>query len=301
MARLPLSNLLLEQGDLAVYCAPAAAIPHVLHEIGRLREITFREVGEGTGNPTDIDHFDSHYHHLFLWNRAESDIVGAYRYCFVDRILDQLGPMGLYTRTLFEYKPGFLENLGPSLEMGRSFIVAKYQQKHNSLSLLWKGIGEIVNRHPDYKILFGPVSITQEYNRLSKNLLVRFMVEKLRHPKLSRLVRASNPFRGIHVMGVNQNDIAESVRSIEDVSALISEIEEDGKGIPVLLRQYLRMNASLLSFNVDKEFSNALDGLMMVDLTKTNPKLLKRYLGATGLERFQAHHADKGLLPQHRD
>ncbi len=291
VARLPLDNLLLEQGDLAVYVAPAAAIPHVLHEIGRLREITFREVGEGTGKPIDIDRFDNHYHHLFLWNRAENDIVGAYRLCKVDRVLATLGPAGLYTRTLFKYRPGFLENLGPAIEMGRSFIVSRYQQKHNSLSLLWKGIGEIVNRDPDYKILFGPVSITQEYNRLSKNLLVRFMVEKLRHPRLSRFVRASNPFRGIHLMGVSKEDIAESVRSIEDVSALISEIEEDGKGIPVLLRQYLRMNALLLSFNVDKNFSNALDGLMIVDLSETDPRLLKRYLGDEGLRRFQEHHS----------
>lgn len=289
--RLPAEALLLEQGDLAVYAAPAAGLPNLLREIGRLRELTFREVGEGTGKPLDLDAFDDHYSHLFLWQREEKEIVGAYRLGYTDRILRERGSSGLYTTTLFKFKPGFLEGLGPAIEMGRSFITSKYQMKHNSLSLLWKGIGHLVVGRPEYKVLFGPVSITQEYNRLSRNLLVSFMKEKLRHPRLSHFVRPSNPFRGVNLMGVSKEEVADSVRSIDDVSALISEIEEDGKGIPVLLRQYLRMSALLLSFNVDKAFSNALDGLMMADLTETDPKLLRRYMGEEGARAFLEYHA----------
>ncbi len=287
---LPADSLLLEQGDNAVYIAPSQSIPRLLEEIGRLRELTFREVGEGTGKARDLDAFDGHYLHLFLWNRKAHELVGAYRVGRTDEVLRAHGPRGLYTATLFKFKPGFLERLGPAIELGRSFIVSKYQMKHNSLSLLWKGVSHYIVRYPRYKIVFGPVSISQEYNKLSRNLLVQFMKEKLRHPRLSHFVKPSNPFRGISLMGVTKEEVSDSVGSIDDVSALISEIEEDGKGIPVLLKQYLRMNSLLLSFNLDKEFSNVLDGLMMADLTETDPKLLGRYMTPAGLESFLEYH-----------
>jgi putative hemolysin len=293
ISRLPSNTIYLRLDKQVIYVAAAAQIPHTLREIGRLREQTFREVGEGSGKPLDLDRFDESYLHIFLWNEEESEIAGAYRLGLTDRLIREHGKRGLYTSTLFKFKPGFLENLGPAIELGRSFVTSKYQRQHNSLSLLWKGVCQFVARNPDYKILFGPVSISQEYNKISKRLLVQFLTDKLSHPSLSSFVKPSHKFRGISALGFARENVSDSLRDINDVSALISEVETDGKGVPVLLKQYLRMNSLLLSFNVDKKFSNVLDGLMMADLTRTNPRLLKRYFGADKTQAFLEYHEKK--------
>ncbi|MEM7147364.1 MAG: lysophospholipid acyltransferase family protein [Verrucomicrobiota bacterium] len=290
---LPSTSVLFTQDKHRIYVAAAAQIPNTLKEIGRLRESTFREVGEGSGNRLDLDRFDDSYYHLFLWNAEELEIAGAYRLGLTDQLIEKEGKRGLYTATLFKFKPGFVENLGPAIELGRSFITTKYQRQHNSLSLLWKGVCHFVSRNPEYKILFGPVSISQEYNKISKRLLVQFLTDKLRHPSLASFVKPSHRFRGISALGFARENISDSVRDINDVSALISEVEQDGKGVPVLLKQYLRMNSLLLSFNVDKKFSNVLDGLMMADLTGADPRLLKRYFGAENARNFLKYHQDR--------
>lgn len=287
---LPSERIYFEQDKHRVYIARAEEIPQTLREIGRLREVTFREVGEGSGHPLDLDRFDDTYYHLFLWNTDEKEIAGAYRFGLTDTLIQCNGKRALYTSTLFKFQAGFLENLGPAIELGRSFITTKYQRQHNSLSLLWKGVCHFVARNPDYKILFGPVSISQEYNKISKRLLVQFLTDRLRHPSLAGFVKPSHRFRGVTGLGFARENVSDSLRDIRDVSALISAIERDGKGVPVLLKQYLRMNALLLSFNVDKKFSNVLDGLMMADLTSADPRLLKRYFGTENAGAFLEYH-----------
>ncbi len=281
---LPADALLAEQGGLRCYYSPSAPIPHLVREIERLREVTFRAVGEGTGTPLDLDRFDDTYLHLFLWDDAEGAIAGAYRIGLSDRV----DP--LYTGTLFKFKPGFLERLGPALELGRSFVTARYQKKITSLQLLWKGICTYVVRNPRYRTIFGPVSISQDYHALSKNLLVRFMREHFAHPDLAKLVKAPNPPARSRLHHLKKREVASTLTSIEDVSALISEIEGDGKGVPILLKHYVRMSAALLSFNVDAQFSGCIDGLMLADLCETDPRLLRRYMGADGLASFLEHH-----------
>jgi hypothetical protein len=207
-----------------------------------------------------------------------------------DELLAAGGPKALYTTTLFRYHPGTLERLSPALELGRSFIVAEYQRKHASLSLIWRGIGQFVAQHPRYKVLFGPVSISREYHSLSKNLMVMYLKEHTRDPELARRVRARKPPRTRSFGQLDRRSFRTSVRDIDDVSALISEIEREEKGVPVLLRQYLKLNATVLSFNVDPAFNDCLDGLLLVDLTKTDEKTLRRYMGDTGAEAFYAHH-----------
>lgn len=287
---LPAEHHLLEQGEFSVYYARAWQIPNVMKEIGRLREITFREVGEGTGRSLDLDCFDRYYDQLFLWSRTAGEIAGAYRIGKTDRIISRFGTSGLYTNRLFQYKPAFFDQLGPALEMGRSFICSEYQLKRNALALLWKGIGAYVVRNPRYHILFGPVSISREYNPLSRNLMVQFLKEKRHHDSFARLVRAKNPPAKARLQGVNKKKLMASLRDIDDVSALVSEIERDSKGIPVLLRHYVKLNGLLLSFNVDKEFSQVLDGLIVVDLLTTDNRLLKRYLGSEGSASFLEYH-----------
>jgi putative hemolysin len=288
---LPESAHLYEHGDLQVWVARANQIPNVLRELGRLREETFRVIGEGTGLSIDLDEFDPYYLHLFIWNKQSKEVVGAYRMGLTDEILNEFGKKGLYTSTLFRLKDELLEELNPSIELGRSFIRIEYQRKQATLSLLWKGIGTYVGRNPRYSNLFGGVSITDEYSSISKDLMIQFLKEHNFHPSFSRLVKAKNPHRLNKLRSLLHESMRGPTRSIEDVSALISEIEEDQKGIPILLKHYLKLNGVLLSFNKDPKFSDVVDGFILVDLLQADPQVLKRHMGKEAWEQFHAFHA----------
>lgn len=287
---LPEDQLLVEHGCFRVYYASADQIPNVLRQIGRLREKTFREVHEGTGEPYDLDRFDPYYHHLFLWDDEACAIVGAYRLGRTDQILKDYGKRGLYTSTLFRYKDKLWDQINPALEVGRSFIVSEYQKKHATLSLIWRGIGQYVVRNPRYKLLFGPVSINREYMPISRDLMVRFLRANRFNRVLSAMVRPKHPLRNRKKIRGREKRALKSVQNIDEISALVSEIEKDQKGVPVLLKHYLKMNGQLLSFNVDNDFGDCLDGLIMVDLTQSDRKLLRSYLSAEGSESFLRYH-----------
>lgn len=281
--RLPEERRLLTSGEQVVYEAKAHEIPLVLKEIGRLRETTFRKVGEGTGKSCDLDSFDAHYSHVFIWNAKAREVVGAYRLGRTDEILAAKGQQGLYISTLFKLKPGFMHLLGPSLEMGRSFVRPEYQKSYNALLLLWKGIGTVVAREPKYRTLFGPVSITNEYQAASRQLIAGYFESRPQMPDLSRLVKPRTPMRAKSWLKKAAKAL---VADVESLSELVSSLEKDRKGIPVLLRQYLKLGGKLLAFNVDRDFSDALDGLIVVDLLETDRKQLERYLGKDGLAGF---------------
>jgi len=275
VAALGVAAKLAESGALDAYIARSEQIPNVLPEIGRLRELTFRSAGEGTGRATDLDRFDSQYLHLFLWNREKQEVVGSYRLSGVEAGVD-----GLYTATLFHYGQAFLDKLGPALELGRSWIRAEYQKAFAPLLLLWKGIGQFIRRHPQYKTLFGAVSISNQYQSVSRELMVSFLERNASLKNWTGLIGSSNPFRSRRA--------AHTPFDLEDLSQVVSDIEPSRAGVPVLLRQYLKLGGKLLGFNVDPEFSNALDGLILVDLTRTEPKLLDRYLGKGASEALRA-------------
>jgi len=284
--QLPASARYAYEKSLEVYITAADKIPNVLREIGRLREVTFRLVKEGTGKAIDLDPFDNYYHHLFLWNRDNQELIGAYRLGLTDKILEKYGRRGLYTYTLFRFKPELMQYLRSAIEMGRSFIQQKYQKQYGMLLLLWKGIAQFIIQNPHYNKLFGPVSISNDYNPLSQDLIYNFLKRHKFDTALARHVRPRKPFHQVKVKGVKKKKLLSSLQNIEDVSLLISEIEKDGKGVPILLRHYLKLNASLLSFNVDKDFSNVLDGLILVDLAQTAPAILKRFMGKEGYQQF---------------
>lgn len=279
ISHLPKGQQLFKRGDFSVYIANSAQIPHLMNEIGRLREFTYREVREGTGRSLDLDRFDAYYLHLFLWNQATSELIGAYRMGLVDQILKARGQKGLYTNALFRFAPGFMDHLDGAIEFGRSFVRPEYQRKFNSLILIWRGIGEFIRRNPRYRILFGPVSISNDYHALSKTLLVKFLKENKFNFGLSSFVSARNPFRAPWIYHFDDTFMQADIRDVEDISFLISEIEKDGKGVPVLLKHYLKLSGKLLSFNVDKAFSGVVDGLLYVDLRETDPKILNRFIG----------------------
>lgn len=285
VARLPSSRLLVESGDAQVFIAPATEIPKVLDEIGALREATFRAVGEGAGKDRDLDEFDAHYLHLFSWDRARREVVGAYRLGQTDEILRQRSLRGLYTSTLFHYSKDLLLEIHPALEMGRSFVRVEHQKSFSALLLLWKGIGRFVASQPRYRVLFGPISISNDYGALSRNFLVNYLETNARDERLSRLVRPRKPYWRLPLPKPAAWGI-----DLEDLSGIIADLEPDGKGVPILLRQYLKLGGKLLGFNIDPKFSRCLDGLIVVDLAATDRAILNRYMGARDAEAFLGYH-----------
>lgn len=285
---LPEDQRLIDHGDLQVYYARVHQIPHLLQEIGRQREITFRANSEGTGKSVDLDQFDEYYAHLFIWNKSKRELVGAYRIGLSSDILPKYGVKGFYTHCLFNYSPELLERLGPSMELGRSFVRPEYQRSYSPLLLLWKGIGQLVVRYPTHQCLFGPVSINQEYQSLSRQLIMNFLQLTSSLPSLSRLIRPKNPPQ---LKAVPTVDIAgcNAMRDLDDISDLVSEIETDQKGVPILLKQYSKLGGRILGFNVDPDFANCLDGLMLVDLRHTDARLIERFAGADGARVILAH------------
>ncbi len=262
------------QGGLEVYLSGPESIPSVMHEIGRLREICFREVGEGTGKPLDLDEYDQHYLHLFLWDPKKGQIAGAYRMGRTDTILAEFGPKGLVTASYFDCEQPFLDFLNPGLELGRAFVTPDYQKSIFPLALLWRGVGAFIARYPRYHRLFGCVSISDDYTHISKDLIVRYMRGSHTHSELARWVHPHNAY-----VDVPEESISRKLDSIAQVSAAVADCEPDGKGVPVLLRQYLKLNATLLEFNVDPAFNNALDALVLVDILDAPINVLQRYFG----------------------
>ena len=290
ISALPQSSVLIDGSQIAVYWAYAWQMKWTMLEIGRLREKTFREVGEGTGKSVDTDEYDQYYMHVFMWDRQNRKIAGAYRVGHVDKIVKSIGAQGLYATTLFKISPELLGRMNCALEMGRSFIASEYQRKRSTLAILWRGIGEYLARNPFYKILYGPVSITTQYNNISKDLMVQFLSQHKTSPELAKFVKAKTPPKVKLLNSVDKQALDSVNGDVDRISALISEIELDNKGIPVLLKHYLRMNGELLAFNVDKSFGNCIDGLIMVDMLKTDPKLLKNYMGLKNTVEYRKYH-----------
>jgi putative hemolysin len=281
VALLPAGQKLDEAKELSVWFASAPQIPAILREIGRLREVTFRAVGEGSGQAVDLDRFDRHYQQLFIWNRETREIVGGYRLAHTaDVALEDL-----YSRTLFSFDRRFLNRIGPAVELGRSFVRPEYQRQYAPLLLLWKGIGQYVARRPEAPALFGAVSISNDYSEISRRLIVRYFQLRQQDPELARLVRARRPFRKLFVEW-EVDSLVQLARDPEELGAPIMDLEPDGKGLPVLLRQYCRLGAKMLGFSVDPKFANALDGMILVDLRTSERSLLDRYMGRETAGRF---------------
>ncbi|MDR2982160.1 MAG: lysophospholipid acyltransferase family protein [Puniceicoccales bacterium] len=290
---LPPEALITESNALRVYCFHGNELPHTLREIGRLREITFRAVSEGTGKNCDLDDFDHHYEHLVLYDSAANTIAGAYRLGLTDVILEKLGKEGLYTSTLFNFRAEFFMKLNPAIELGRSFIRPEYQRKPTCMPTLWRGITGFVARNPRYTRLFGPVSINPEYNDISRQLILGFLKQNNIATDLAPLVQAKNPPRRRHIRGADLKKLLHTTIDIDGVSTIVSEIEDDKKPVPVLLKHYLKLNGQLISFNIDPDFGECLDGLIVVDALKIEPKLLKAYMGDKGAKYFTAFHGEE--------
>lgn len=287
---LPRSQLLHENGEFAVFYAKARQIPQLLQEIGRLREVTFRQAHEGTGKSLDLDRFDHYYLHLFIWNRNREEVLGAYRLGQSDYLVERQGIQGLYTSTLFTYDLDFLRFIGPALELGRSFVRQEYQKSYSSLLLLWKGIGAWLVQNPQYRNLFGPVSINNQYHTISQNLIATSLRLPENSSTLSKLVKPKNGLHLERARGGESCPPAGTVRDIDRLADLIADIENDHRSIPILLKQYLKMGGQVLAFSRDPKFNNVLDGLILVDMAQAPRHLLSRFMGQAGMASFLAQH-----------
>lgn len=289
IAWLPAEQELVSSGDYRVYIAPARQIPLVLREIARLRETTFRRVGEGTGRMMDLDVFDRFYQHLFVWNRKTSEVVGAYRLGLTDTILAEYGLDGLYTSTLFRYGWDLIGSLTPAIEIGRSFVRPEYQKKHLPLLLLWKGIGRFVADHPKYRNLFGTVSMSNTYSEVARHLVAGYFEQERERFPMGRAVTPRTPLRVKRSLLWDRPAARCRIPDLEALSDIVSEIEPDGKGVPVLMRQYHKLGGRVLACNVDPRFNMALDALLVVDLARTEPRLLELYMGGRTRQYLDFH------------
>ncbi len=274
---------LLQSKNYEVYLAPAEKIPNILREIGRLREITFREVGEGTNEAIDLDTFDSYYHHMFLWDTDKKVIAGAYRMGLGAKIFKRFGINGFYLQDLFRFEPELHKMMSQSIEMGRAFIVKKYQQKPMPLFLLWKGIVHTTLRYPEHKFLIGGVSISNRFSNFSKSLMIEFMKSHYYDPYIAQYVRPKKEFK-VKLKDADKDFVFDATAAdLNKFDKVIEEIEPDALRMPVLLKKYIKQNARLVAFNVDPLFNNAVDGLMYIKIADLPESTVRPVM-----EEFQA-------------
>ena len=270
---LPADQLLLENKEYSVYFGYQSQLPRVVREIARLREIVFRMHNEGSGQALDTDEFDATYTHLFIVKNAEHKIVGAYRMGLTDKLTEQRGPGGLYLQRMFNFKPGFVNQQGPCMEMGRSFLVPEMQGSYQGLLLLWKGIGRFAAKFPQYRTLYGTVSISKLYDPRSVKLIEQALI----HTQSSSQVDPVSPFE--FASHIEIDELAQHVALQDQLSVFLKSIESDGKDIPVLARQYQKMGAKFHTLGIDKRFNHTPGLLLSVHFPSAPEKLLKLYVG----------------------
>jgi putative hemolysin len=274
---------LLQSKNYEVYLAPAATIPNILREIGRLREITFREIGEGTNKAIDLDHFDTYYHHMFLWDTDAECLAGAYRMGLGTEIYEAFGIDGFYLQDLFRFEPELHDMMSKSIELGRAFIIKQYQQKPMPLFLLWKGIVHTTLRFPNHKYLIGGVSISNRFSNFSKSLMIEFMKSHYYDPYLAQYVHPKKEFK-VKLKDADKDFVFDATEAdLNKFDKIIDEIEPGALRLPVLLKKYIKQNARLIAFNEDPLFNNAVDGLMYIRISDLPDSTVRPVM-----EEFQA-------------
>jgi len=276
-------SVLFRSKNYAVYLADSKSIKYILQEIGRLREVTFREVGEGTNKSIDLDRYDKFYKHLFLWDDINKKIVGAYRMGLGKDIYKKYGLKGFYIHELFRIEPELNSMMQKTIEMGRAFIIKEYQQKPMPLFLLWKGIVHVTLKYPEHKYLMGGVSISNKFSNFSKSLMIEFMKSHYYDPFIAQYVHPKKEYKVV-LKDVDKDFVFDTAKAdVNKFDRIIDEIEPGNLRLPVLLKKYVKQNAKLVAFNVDPKFNNAVDGLMYLRIADLPESTVKPVM-----EEFQA-------------
>ncbi len=270
-------SLLFTSNQYECYFSLAQNIPNILREIGRLREITFRAIGEGTNHEIDLDWYDNHYHHLILWDKENDKIVGAYRMALGAEVFKKYGVKGFYISELFNFEPEIHPFFKKCIEMGRAFVVEEYQQKPMPLFLLWRGIVHVTLRNPQQKFIMGGVSISNQFSDFSKSLMIEFMRSHYYDPIVSQYVHAKNEYK-VKLKDEDRSLIFESDADLNKFDKLIDELEPNMLRLPVLIKKYIKQNAKVIAFNVDPKFNDAIDGLMYIRISDLPDSTVKPVL-----------------------
>jgi len=270
------SQHLISRGDFDVYLAKADDIPNILLEIGRLRELTFREAGEGTGKSMDIDEYDRSYLNLFIWDKKNNKVVGGYRMGMGASIFSKEDLNRFYLSSLFEIDEEAIPILRQSIELGRSYIIPEYQKAYLPFFLLWQGILKVLVQNTQYQYLIGPVSISKYYSGQSKSLIIAFVKRYFFNNKLAAFFKPRTPYTpSIEKFDLESMVDAVPGENLKDLETFLNTIEPEHIKVPILLKQYTKLNAKFISFNIDPNFSDALDGLMILDVKKLPPSILQ--------------------------
>jgi len=284
---------LLSSKNYEVFLAKKEVIPHIVAELGRLREITFRAIGEGTNNATDLDKFDDYYYHLFLWDNEAKKVAGAYRMGMGNEIYATHGIDGFYLQELFKFEPELHKMMSQSIEMGRAFIVKDYQQKPMPLFLLWKGIVHCTLRFPEHKYLIGGVSISNKFSNFSKSLMIEFMKSHYYDPYIAQYIKPKKEFK-VKLKDADKDIVFDASKAdLNKFDKIIDEIEPENMRLPVLIKKYIKQNAKVVAFNVDPLFNNAVDGLMYIriaDLPESTVKPVMEEFQKELEEKFNLKH-----------
>ena len=274
---------LLVSKDYELFLTSSELIPNILTEIGRQREITFRAVGEGTNKPLDLDHYDNDYLHLFLWDHKARTLVGSYRLGLGKQLMNAHGISGFYLSELFKFEPEIMYMFNNSIELGRAFVSQTYQQRPMPLFLLWKGIIHATLRYPEYDYLMGSVSISNQFSKFTKSLMIEFMRSHYYDPYLAQYITPKKEFKVKLDDADKEFVFDETSADLNKFDKLIDEVEPGALRLPVLIKKYIKQNARVASFNVDPLFNNAIDGLMYIKIKDIPSSTVKPVL-----EEFQA-------------
>jgi putative hemolysin len=284
---------LMESKNYEVFLATAEIIPNILHEIGRLREITFREVGEGTNKSIDLDDFDQHYHHLFLWDSLNNKMVGAYRMGLGNAIYKKYGIKGFYVQTLFKFEPEMFTMMSETIDIGRAFIIKEYQQKPMPLFFLWKGIVHVTLRYPEHKYLTGGVSISNQFSNFSKSLMIEFMKSHYYDPYIAQYIHPKKEYK-VKLKDTDREFVFDATQAdLNKFDRVIDELEPGNLRMPVLIKKYIKQNAKLVAFNVDPKFNNAIDGLIFLKISDIPESTVRPVM-----EEFQAELEQKAAAAE---
>jgi predicted GNAT family N-acyltransferase len=243
-------------------------IPNLIHEIARLREETFRAIGEGTGKNLDQDEFDSHFKHLILWDKAKQKIVGCYRLGIGSEIVPKYGIKGFYVSTLVNFSESFIPYLEHTIELGRSFVALDYQKEVLPLVLLLRGLSDVVVRYPNIEHFIGPVSISSWYPKFYQSMIVKYVTEK--HPVSEDLAHMATPLTPFHSDFLKANPdvlMQGNMESIDKFDKFMFRLSNGQYRLPTLFKKYLKLNAKFLCFNVDPDFNDTLDALLFLTFT----------------------------------
>ena len=270
-------KMLFRNGNYEVFFSSYSEIPSIMREIGRQRELTFRKIGEGSNLPFDLDEYDEHYHHLFLWDNSAKKLAGAYRMALGAEVMKRYGIDGFYTSSLFEFDPELQPFFRKVIEMGRAYISTEYKQKPLPLFLLWRGIVHVCLRNPEHKFLMGGVSISDKFSEFSKSLMIEFMRSNYYDSAVAQYIHPKKEFK-VKLKDRDKHLFFDEVESdLNKLDKIIDDLEPEMR-LPVLIKKYIKQNAKVISFNVDPSFNDAIDGLMYIRISELPESTIKPVL-----------------------